>query len=286
MDGNQVKKTVTAALFTPASPVEAEDLERGASILERECPIIQLSPPPARSGNAPFPYLAARDDDQANIFLDLVAGAADLLWAARGGYGSMRWLPQVLSRLPSRPPTVVGFSDITFLHSLMLNNGGTTIHGPMLATLPDTSKESRQALFQAMTSGRFPALRGELLVDGAGRGRLIGGNLTCICHSIGTPLEPPWEGSILLIEDHNEPLYRIDRMLTHLLLTGRLDRLNGIAVGSLHKDAQQAKEIVADRLGAIGIPIIYGLPVGHGPDNMPLNLGRDYSISGDLLTPE
>ena len=88
----------------------------------------------------------------------------------------MRWLPYVLSHMPSRLPTVVGFSDITFLHSMMLNCGRATIHGPMLTTLPATTKESRQALFQAMTSGRFPVLCGEILVDGAGRGRLTGGN--------------------------------------------------------------------------------------------------------------
>ncbi|RPI49523.1 MAG: LD-carboxypeptidase, partial [Deltaproteobacteria bacterium] len=125
---------------------------------------------------------------------------------------------------------------------------------------------------------------------GKAKGPLIGGNLTCITHLIGTAYEPKWDGAILLIEDHKEALYRLDRMLTQLLLTGGLSRLAGIAVGRIQgtgKPEKLLQTMLQDRLSSIVIPIITDLPVGHIPDNYPLLIGGYYELDGErgLLKP-
>ena len=223
---------------------------------------------------------------QAARFAALLAEDSSYLWAVRGGYGAMRWLPYVPEPDDEwTPPVVIGFSDVTFIHSWLVQRGACSIHGPMLSTLAATAARARTSLYSVLLGGPFPALQGEQVVPGTCLGPLIGGNLTCLCHSIGTPLEPPWEGAILVLEDHNEAPYRIDRLLTHLLLSDRLKGVKGIAVGDLGIDRQEAIRVVEERLAPLRIPIIAHTPVGHGEDNMPLLLGATYKIESGKLTP-
>ncbi len=202
----------------------------------------------------------------------------------------MRWLKGVDWNLLTRhSPIIIGYSDLTFIHAAISSRGLVSLHAPMITSLQTVSNDARQALWHAIM-GELPELAGKGLFHGRAKGVLIGGNLTCICHTIGTPFEPPWENAILVLEDHREPLYRIDRMLTHLLLSSRLNKLAGLAIGSL-KDTGFPEEtlisLLEDRFKTLGIPVIYGLPIGHVPDNYPVLIGGLYVLDAErgMLSP-
>ncbi len=282
------------ALFSPSSPPLPEKVEKGLEILEKEAPNIRIMHPPAKvCGPSPMPYLAAGDKEQARCLLSLLESTEpDYLWGTRGGYGILRWATMIdLSRLRSQSmPTIVGFSDLTLLHLLMLKRSIKGIHGPLISTLPGTCPEDRHALFKCMKDGKAPTLKGRGLFPGRAKGILVGGNLTCLVSSLSTALEPDWDGKILFMEDHRESLYRIDRMLTQLLAAGRLRRLSGIAAGRFLDYGAEEKDLenlLRERLGGLNIPVIRDLPIGHGSRNAPVISGAMYSISGDeaLLVP-
>lgn len=284
-----------AALFAPSSPPESEKLEAGLKIIEEKAPWLEITNDifPDQTEYMPsLPYLAGKDQLQADRFADLLLDTSiDIVWCLRGGYGSFRWLSMVpWDRIGNEAPILIGFSDVSLLHSALVQKGRLSIHGPLVSTLPDTTEPARKALWTCLDQGEFPGLSGTALSTGKAKGPLIGGNLTCITHLIGTAYEPGWDGAILLIEDHNEALYRLDRMLMQLLLTGRLSRLAGIAVGYLLGDGKPERLLhilLQDRFGSLGIPIIADLPVGHIPDNYPLLIGGYYELDGDkgLLKP-
>ena len=283
------------ALFAPSSPLESEKLDTGLKIIEEKAPWLEIinNTFTDQTEDIPsLPYLAGKDQLQADRFTSLLLDTSiDIVWCLRGGYGSLRWLSMVpWDRIGHEAPVLIGFSDASFLHSALFQQGHLSIHGPLISTLPITTEPARKALWTCLDQGEFPSLSGTTLSPGKAKGPLIGGNLTCVTHLIGTTYEPGWDGAILLIEDHNEALYRLDRMLTQLLLTGRLSRLAGIAVGQLLGDEEPEKllqTLLQDRLGSLGVPIIADLPVGHIPDNYPLLIGGYYELDGDkgLLKP-
>jgi len=234
----------------------------------------------------PLPYLAQKDQVQAREFTRLILDPLlDIIWCIRGGYGSLRWLDLVpWNQIRGSAPLVIGFSDVTFLHSAISRVGLLSVHGPLVSTLPDSSESTRKALWRCLDRGEFPCLPGIPFSPGRAKGPVIGGNLTCITHLIGTGYEPKWDGAVLLIEDHNEAYYRLDRMLTQLLVTRRLSRLAGIAVGHLlgsDKSDRLLREILQDRLCPLGVPIVLDVPVGHTPQNYPVLMGGNYIIDGD-----
>lgn len=277
------------AAFSPSSPADSEKIQKGIAIIEAYLPQSRVVLFSDTVGHTQFSYLAQDDIHQAELFQQLLTNPSfDLVWAMRGGYGSLRWLHLVdweaLAHSPRKNP-LIGFSDVTFLHSALLNiHWPILIHGPLLTTLAKTDAPSLNALWHLIRAGNAPTLSGEPLMQGSVTGHLIGGNLTCLIHTIGTAFEPPWKGAILVIEDHNEALYRIDRMLTHLKLTGRLSQLAGIAVGQIQHssfDEAQLKTLLMDRLKEWNIPAVWRLPVGHGEQNFPLLLGKQYELNGN-----
>jgi len=276
------------ALFAPSGPPLAGRLQAGMAITEQECPEIfqAVGMPPDFSRPAPlFPWLQDIDSRQAEAFSMLMRmEETAFVWAVRGGYGIMRWLDKVdLGSVSCPGPVVTGFSDITVLHAALNSRGIRTLHAPMLCTLEHTSYESRTALWDCLCSGKLPELAGQHTF-GSGyevRGRLSGGNLCCLSHLVGTPWEPLWNSTILVLEDTGESLYRIDRMLTHLLQSRRLSMVAGIAVGEFSHTGDSDSMLDAllqERLGGLGIPVISGMPVGHGENNMPLLMGADYLL--------
>ncbi|MEA3385525.1 MAG: LD-carboxypeptidase [Thermodesulfobacteriota bacterium] len=277
------------AFFAPSSPLESEKLDAGLKIIEEKAPWIEIINDTLtdQTKDMPsLPYLAGKDQLQAGRFTNLILDTSiDIVWCLRGGYGSLRWLSMVpWDRIGHKAPVLIGFSDASFLHSALSQQGHLSIHGPLISTLPITTGPAKKALWTCLDQGEFPSLSGTTLSPGKAKGPLIGGNLTCVTHLIGTAYEPKWDRTILLIEDNNEALYRLDRMLTQLLLTGRLSSLAGIAVGRLQgtgKPKKLLQILLQDRLSSIGVPIIIDLPVGHIPDNYPLLIGGYYELDGD-----
>ncbi len=114
-----------------------------------------------------------------------------------------------------------------------------------------------------------------VLLPGVAEGPLAGGNLTTLCHLVGTPFAPQLRGYLLFLEDHNEALYRLDRMLHHLLLAGVLEGVKGVVLGAFTNcgSTEGLLEVCAAALEPLGVPVLAGLPLGHQPDNHTLPLG-------------
>jgi muramoyltetrapeptide carboxypeptidase len=211
------------------------------------------------------------------LFLDESVKA---IMCARGGFGSLKVLPLLdYELIRQHPKAVVGYSDITALLSALTERcGWVTFHGPMIATLPETDADSARSLTDAL-SADFPLMikpeGGVPLRPGVAVGPVIGGNLTTLCHLIGTPYEPVWAGRILFIEDRGEALYRIDRMLTHLKLAGCLDGLAGLVIGGFEgiEIMTEVWRVVMSVTQTATYPIAAGFPMGHGPRNVTVPLG-------------
>jgi muramoyltetrapeptide carboxypeptidase len=210
--------------------------------------------------------------------------------AARGGYGTVRMIDKVdFSRLQQNPKWLVGFSDITLLHSHLLNNYNLqTIHGQMPINIPDASARSletlRKALFGEELNYEF---RSNSVVgrNGNATGILTGGNLSLLIAALGSVSDVDYSGKILFIEDVGEYLYSIDRMLYTLKRAGKLQNLAGLIVGGFTgiKDndipfGQTVPEIVMNVVAAYNYPVCFDFPAGHIPDNCSLVLGRNLHL--------
>ncbi|MDY6973770.1 MAG: hypothetical protein SV775_15825, partial [Thermodesulfobacteriota bacterium] len=127
---------------------------------------------------------------------------------------------------------------------------------------------------------------GTPLIPGKATGPLIGGNLSLICHLLGTPFLPSLFGCVLFIEERGEPLYRLDRMLTHLALSGELRGISGLIAGSFEGcgDMSAISRLLLDIFSGFDIPLAIGLPVGHGPRNLALPLGLTAELDTELMT--
>ena len=274
------------ALVTPASPLEADKLDRVTAILQDEG--YRTKPFPHALERAD--HLAGRDEDRA---ADLMAAFDDPEVAAvlctRGGYGCARLFPFLdLDRMAASGKPLIGFSDITTLHLALNRRGLATIHAPMALTLHYDRPAWVVESFRRVLRGDFTvpedAPRGETLVAGAAEGEVTGGCLTLLGDALGTPNAPETAGRILLIEDVDVAPHRVDAMLTHLLNSGRAQACAGIVVGEMTRTDERIdegiggrpwREIVRERLGRLGIPAVIDYPFGHAPRGMltlPLGL--------------
>lgn len=210
--------------------------------------------------------------------------------AARGGYGSIRIIDQLdFSRFRQNPKWLVGFSDITVLHShIHATCEVQTIHGQMPLNVPDATKPSleslRKALFGEPLHYEFESFSPGR--DGEAEGILIGGNLTLLVMMAGSASEMDFTGKILFIEDVGEYLYSVDRMLWQLKRAGKLAKLNGLIVGGFTdmKDnvipfGQTVPEIVINLVKQYEYPVCFDFPAGHIDNNYALTLGSKIKLS-------
>ena len=214
---------------------------------------------------------------------------------ARGGFGVMHLLPDLdVVGLRETPRIVLGYSDLTpLLNWITRRTGLITFHGPLVAGFHETSEASLAQMLDMLTgAGRIPApltcasassgLRG-----GVATGRLCGGNLSLVAATLGTPYEIDTRGRILLLEEVGERPYRVDRLLTQLRLAGKLREAAGVAVGEMVDcvepggKGRPVVDIVREVCDDVPGPVVYGLPFGHGPENMTLPLGALAELDGD-----
>ncbi len=229
-----------------------------------------------------IPYLAGSDQSRASqLVWALSSPEIRGVFCIRGGYGAMRVLPFLDGELFRKDPKVLlGFSDLTaLLLGLGARAGVVTFHGPTLASSslasgPDspTAKALRRAVMEGHPQ---EPITGEIWQGGEAEGPLLGGCLSLISALLGTDFFPELEGCILFLEDVGEPLYRLDRMLYQLKLGGVLGRIAGLALGNLGggpRGEKILKEVVLEAVGS-RIPVLAGLPCGHGTQNITLSLG-------------
>ncbi len=226
-------------------------------------------------------YLAGKDEVRAKVLLDAFLNPeVKAIIGTRGGYGSQRILPLLDENLiRANPKIFIGSSDLTALMIFMQTRCLlVTFYGPMVAS-KQFQGENLQALWDTVQGRKPPVLLGKPLKPGHASGPLVGGCLTAMVHSIGTPYEVNLEGAIFLVEDINEPPYRIDRMLTHLSNAGKLQGIRGAVFGRMPgcdlEGAQGSllRRVILDTFDKTDIPILFGVPVGHGQRNITVPLG-------------
>jgi muramoyltetrapeptide carboxypeptidase len=210
--------------------------------------------------------------------------------AARGGYGTIRMIDKVdFSHFAKKPKWLVGFSDITILHTHLYSNYNTqSIHGQMPVNIPDASSKSLETLRKALFGEdiHYNLDSHALNSTGKAEGILIGGNLSLLAAVAGSVSDVDYSGKILFIEDVGEYLYSIDRMIRTLDRAGKLKNLAGLIVGGFTdiKDndipfGQTVNEIIMDVVVGYNYPVCFDFPAGHIPDNRSLILGRMMHLS-------
>ncbi|MGA2297034.1 MAG: LD-carboxypeptidase [FCB group bacterium] len=248
-----------------------------------------------------YKYFSAPDEERASEFMKFVTrDDVDCILCARGGYGVMRILPMIdFSEIRKHPKIIIGFSDITALiNSVYCLSNVVSFHGSVASTsfnifskthLTDVIFEKKNFTTQKI---KYPTI--QTINKGVAEGILVGGNLSMITSTLGTPYEISTKGNILLIEEVSEEPYKIDRMLTQLWLAGKLQDCAGIAFGYFKNletkrdfypgHSFTIREIISNRVKQLGIPAILGMPFGHTSDNITLPLGVPAQIDATNKT--
>ncbi|HUP45585.1 MAG TPA: LD-carboxypeptidase [Thermoanaerobaculia bacterium] len=251
-------------------------------------------------------YFAGTDRDRAADVTRMFADREiDGIFAYTGGWGTPRILPLLDYDLIARNPKVlIGFSDITaLLNAIHQRTGLVTFHGPFAGSTlnPYSVDHFRRVVMDDEPAGLLepPDKRPNELVDrvnrilrlapGKATGRLAGGNLTLLAATMGTPYEIDTTGAILFLEDVDEAVYRIDRMLTQLALAGKFDRAAGVVFGRCSncdssRSAFSLEDILRDRFGSLPIPAISGLSFGHIENKLTLPIGVQATLDADAGT--
>ncbi len=238
-------------------------------------------------------YLAGSDAERGAALEDALNDhdAAAVL-CVRGGYGTARLAPALdLSGIGARPKIFVGYSDITLLLDRLVREQGTVaFHGPMVASDLPRMSETALERFRRFLFGEEGwwdgSCRGSWL-PGHSRGRLVGGCLSVLVTTLGTPWEIDTDGAVLFLEDIDERPYRIDRMLVQLAQAGKLERLAALVLGSFlscgpeageSTDEAELREIVLEALAGRRIPVLHGLDAGHGSSHVVLPMGCEVDV--------
>jgi muramoyltetrapeptide carboxypeptidase len=281
---SRLEKGSTVGLIAPGSSLTRTAFEKTLNNLTDIGFKVKYSPNiKVRSG-----FLAGTDqqrvEDIHRMFADEDVSA---IVCARGGYGCARLLELIdYTLIRNNPKPFLGYSDITALHSAFYKHAGlVTFHGPVGSS--EWNDFSLDYFTDIVSKGKRVKIRAEdpvVISDGSAEGPLFGGNLSLLASLIGTPHEPQYDGHILFIEEIGESSYRVDRMLTQLRSSGRLHKLAGIALGYFtncdvtpeqtgYEQSIGLLEVFKDRLGDLGIPVVFGFPFGHEAHNATLPLG-------------
>lgn len=286
----------TIGIIAPASPTARQNVYLSKKALEEMGFKVKIG----ESCYETYGYLAGKDELRAKDLNDMFRDKkVDGVICLRGGYGTLRILNMIDYEVIRKNPKVfVGYSDITAVH-VALNQRCelVTFHGPMTASnmIGGFNKYSYKSLFKAVGStevvGELRNPGGEkvkVINKGTAEGKIIGGNLTLITSTLGTKFEIDTKGKILFLEEIEEKPYKIDRMLTELLLAGKLQQVNGIVLGDW-KDCKADKgerslslmKVFEEIIKPLGIPIIYNVKSGHCSPMMTLPMGVKAKINGN-----
>jgi muramoyltetrapeptide carboxypeptidase len=298
----------TIGIISPASaPPDPKNIDRSIDVLERMGFKTKLAP----NARKRWGFLAGSDRDRASDMMKMFADPkVKAIICVRGGYGTARLLPLLDYRvIRANPKIFIGYSDITSLHCAFLAESNLiSFHGPMLNSdfvkkdFPDFTLVSfLKTLMQPTAYGSirqgYKDKTVSVLRRGKASGQLLGGNISILCATLGTPWQPSFKNKILFFEDLDEVPYRFDRMLTHLLNAGLLQQVAGVAIGvnadcfdpyakTMKEYRQTCEDVFRERLLPLKIPVVTGLPFGHVSLNATLPVGARVTLDadkGDLL---
>ncbi|MEP6833782.1 MAG: LD-carboxypeptidase [Gemmatimonas sp.] len=268
------------ALVAPSGPLKGqEDVERAIATVQ------SLGWVPAVATNAlnRTGYFAGDDAVRAEALNAAIADHdVDGIWCLRGGYGAMRLLGLLdVSPLKTRAKPLIGYSDITALHSAWQRAGVISYHGPVArAVLTPFSRESLHRAIAMRSDSAGQADAAIVLREGRAHGRLAGGNLALVAALCGTAWAINFRDAIAVLEDVNESVYRVDRMFMQLRLSGALDGCKGLVFGhctncpeASDEGSRTLQDVVQENADALGVPALLGVPLGHIDDQWTLPLG-------------
>jgi muramoyltetrapeptide carboxypeptidase len=278
-----LRKGDVIAVVAPGGPVDPGRLARGLARLKA----LGFVPETPDGLLDRMEYMAGNDGHRAEqMKWALTLPGARAVMAARGGYGTTRLLPLLnWKKAAARPRLLIGYSDITAALAFVSTRLRlAAIHGPMAATADLSVQSDRGArdAFVRLVGGQVTAREPwgppcERLRGGAVEGVLTGGCLSVLTSLLGTPYEPDLRGVLLFLEDVNEPCYRIDRMLTQWIQSGRLRKVTGIVAGRVtpvkNEGEEDVRRVFASAGKRLSVPVWYGFPSGHSKPNYPLPFG-------------
>lgn len=283
-------------VISPAGPAQPAAINRGVAELERLGYRVRFASPEMKPDGYFSGSLARRASELAVALLDVESRA---IICVRGGYGSAMLLEELQSLRLKRPKLFIGFSDVTMLHAFLWQRARwTSIYGPMVAAGLALGEDQphgydRASFLHAISGTRRNwsiALGGEALVRGTATGVLLGGCLTLIQTTLGTPWSLDTRGAILLLEDVAMRPYQVDRALLHLQQAGKFRGVRGVVLGDFPDSAPPAGSDVTVRdvcrrvFGRLGIPVVFGAAVGHTYRPMltvPLGVRARLTTSGE-----
>ena len=283
----RLRRGQTIGVIAPAGPVDEAALQRGVAVLEAEGFQVRL-------GDSVFAcerYLAGDDACRAADWNAMIGDdAVAAILCARGGYGAGRLLPRLdPSPLRRRPKALVGHSDVTFLlNDLVQRAGVTSFHGPMVSWFAEQPPAVANLLAVLGGEPLAPLEAEEVWRDGEAEGLLVGGCLSIVAAMVGTPFAVDTRGALLFLEDVNERAYRVDRMLTQLRQAGAFDSVAGLIFGEMpgtfEEGGPDLAEVVLDVCGDLDVPIVAGIPSGHGRGLLTLPFGVRARVRGAEVT--
>ena len=271
-------------IAAPAGAFDPERFDQGVRVIES----LGFTPVIPEAVFERKRYLAGSDARRADLLNRLFRDeSVKAIMCARGGFGSLNILSRLdFQAIGENPKIFAGFSDISVLLSVIFEKTGlVTFHAPVVTSLAEAGERTKKALVAAFTNPQAMTLSveaGVTVAPGRADGVVRGGNLASLCQMTGTPYQPDFRGSLLLLEDVNEAPYRIDRMLSQMRLAGCLDDVAGVMLGGFDRcgDTDEIHDIVKSRFPS-GIPILGGLPVGHDGENLALPLGLTATLDAD-----
>ena len=279
-------------LIAPSSPFREEAFQQGIAFLEKVGFAVHyrqdlLSRRPG--------FLAGDDACRAEEFMSMFRDpSVRAVFAVRGGYGAQRILHLLdCETIQRNPKLFLGYSDSTVLLNFLLDRCGMACcHGPLVTEMGSLSRLTEQHLLRVITQPLapevFPMTQARWIREGEARGVLVGGNLSVLCSTLGTPWEVNTTGRILFLEDRGERPYRVDRMLVHMRQAGKFDALAGLVFGDIisgregagHESPDSAMfEVLRANTCDLSVPVLCGLPVGHGSENLALPVGLEAELS-------
>ena len=264
------------AIVAPSSPFDVDRYEAGRAFLASRYRLRVRDDLLARQG-----FLAGDDARRLAELRDALFDAeVKAVIAARGGYGATRVASSIdWGAFARAPKWIVGFSDVTALHVEASRVGVSSMHASMVASLGASDPSARAAFVDALEGNPLAAWEGlTTVVEGRAIGPVFGGNLALLsaCAAAGRLVVP--QGAIVFLEDCTERPYRVDRMLTSLLLGGHLARAAAVVVGDFTDcdpgpDGVTVEAVLRERLSTLSVPLVFGAPFGHGARNRPFVLG-------------
>jgi muramoyltetrapeptide carboxypeptidase len=272
--GTALRAGSRIAVFAPASP--ADDPRTNAGIAELQRLGFQVIPATKKSAAG---YFSGSPEERRKEFVDrMEEDRIDALVALRGGYGSTYLLDDQLPTELKKPKIIIGYSDLTSVQIFLWQRlGWVSFYGPMIAAGFDAGSGAPggydEASFSSATtdtdgSWQLP-LHGEIMRAGTAEGYIVGGAMTLVEATVGTPWELDTRDTIVLLEDRAMKPYQVDRVLTHLKQSGKFDGVRGIVLGDFPEcdppvpGSPTVQDICARILGDLRVPIVFGVPVGH-----------------------